>query len=337
MIKVLKMMFFTLAAAAQSANEQSSNVQAAKSQAANVQAPTAQDAGASTAFVQAPGDAPHWTVRGGLTVALHPKAIHGEDEGGPRGLIRLGLPLRSNESFARLLNFIAIEPVTRDGRRGFSELETSPTDGKQGLRFWFDVPRRGESILRLTIRTEKFANGAHPFVIAELRTARPDEVRFEVYAEPDSAPMKQCILTATMGNYQRLRRLRLKNRIVTTAQALPQDPGSGFTRHAIFPLKDLMRDGSGVTVEASGDERDPRLLSQTLPRGLFWAYTGENFTQYWRQPEPVDADLAAVVNARKTYWMSQIPIPGGKSFENFELNAAFHPGQVFIYGVRRGG
>ena len=52
---------------------------------------------------------------------------------------------------------------------------------------------------------------------------------------------------------------------------------------------------------------------------------GEEF-EYWRQPEPVDADLAAVVNARKTYWMSQIAIPGGKSFENFELNAAFHPG-----------
>ncbi len=79
------------------------------------------------------------------------------------------------------------------------------------------------------------------------------------------------------------------------------------------------------------------MLSRTLPSGLFWAYPGENFVQYWRQPEPVDADLAAVVNARKTYWMSQIPIPGGKSFENFELNAAFHPGQVFIYGVRRNG
>ncbi len=290
-----------------------------------------------TAFVQAPGNAPHWTVRGGLTLSLHPKEIRAKDDGkGPRGLIRLGLPLRANESFAGLLNFVAVEPVTCDGRRGFSELETSPSDGKQGLRFWFDAPRRGQGILRLTMRMEKFVNGAHPFVVAELRTARPHEVRFEVYAEPDSAPMQRCILTATMGNYQRLRRLHLKNRIVTTEQALPEDPGDGFTPHAIFPLKDLVRDRSGATVEASGDERDPRLLSQTLPHGLFWAYEGENFTQYWRQPEPVDADLAAVVNARKTYWMSQIPIPGGKAFENFELNAAFHPGQVFIYGVRRG-
>jgi hypothetical protein len=48
-------------------------------------------------------------------------------KGGPRGLIRLGLPLRSGERFARLLNFVAVEPVTKDGRRGYSELETSPS------------------------------------------------------------------------------------------------------------------------------------------------------------------------------------------------------------------
>jgi hypothetical protein len=292
----------------------------------------------SSSFEQAPGTAAlHRAVRGGLTLALHPTAIHGNDEGGPRGLIRLGLPLRSDESFARLLNFVAVEPVTVDGRRGYSELESSPGDGKPGLRFWFDPPGgpQQKGLLRLTIRMEKFANGAHPFVIAELHTAKPHEVRFTVYAEPDSASMKHCILSATMGNYQRLRRLHLKDRVVTTAEALPQDPGDGFTAHAVFPLKDLVRNRNGVRVEASGDERDPRVLSRTLPPGLFWAYPGENLVQYWRQPEPVDTDLAAVVNARKTYWMSRIPIPGGKSFENFELSAAFHPGQVFIYGVRR--
>ena len=294
----------------------------------------------SSSFVQAPGDAPHWSVRGGLTLALHPRAVDTNEngQGGPRGLVRLGLPLRSGERFARLLNFVAVEPVTKDGRRGYSELETSPADGKPGLRFWFDPPGRPEkSVLRLTIRMDKFANGAHPFVIAELHADRSHEVRFRVFAEPDSAPMKQCILSATMGNYQRLRRLHLKDRVVTTAQALPEDPGDGFTRHAIFPLKDLRRNRDGVIVEATGDEPDPRVLSRTLPPGLFWAYMGENFVQYWRQPEPVDPDLAAVVNARKTYWMSQILISGGKSFENFELNAAFHPGQVFIYGVRQPG
>lgn len=323
-------MFLTLAVA-QLAVVRSTPV----SQNANMKATNLQASKPRSVFVQASDNAPHWTMRGGLTLALHPKAIHGNSAGGPRGLIRLGLPLRSNAGVAGLLNFVAVEPVTHDGRRGYSELETSPGDGKPGLRFWFDPPHQKQSILRLTIRMEKFANGAYPFVVAEMRPARPHEVRFEVYAEADSAPMKQCILTATMGNYQRLRRLHLKDRIVTTTEALPQDPGDGFTRHAIFPLKDLTRSRSGVRVEATGDERDARVLSATLPSGSWWAYPGENFVQYWRQPEPVDADLVAVVNARKTYWMSQIPIPGGKSFENFELNAAFHPGQVFIYGVRR--
>jgi hypothetical protein len=93
----------------------------------------------------------------------------------------------------------------------------------------------------------------------------------------------------------------------------------------------------GVVVEASGSEEDPRILSRELdryPHMDWWSYQGVNFTQYWRQPKPVDAGLEAVVNARAVYYGQTIPIPGGKAFENFELNAPFHPGQVFIYGVR---
>ena len=73
-----------------------------------------------SSFTQLPEDAPHWTVRNGLTLALHPKAIYGNDSGGPRGLIRLGLPLRTGDAHPFLLNFIAVEPITLDGRRGFS-------------------------------------------------------------------------------------------------------------------------------------------------------------------------------------------------------------------------
>lgn len=292
-------------------------------------------------FTQAPDNASHWTVRHGLTLALYPRAIYGDGDGGPRGLIRIGLPLRATNTHPGLLNFIAVEPVTRDGRRGFSELEPSPADGRPGIRFWCDHVTagkdslRGGQVLRITIKMDKFVNGAHPMLVAVLSEDRPGEARFEVYAEPDSVPLQQCILTATMGNYQRLRRLHLKDRAVLTDEALPQDPGDGFTPHATFPLPELERDRNGVVVSADGNEDDARILSKTLPPGLHWVYTGENFTQYWRQPEPVDADLAAVVNARRMYWASRIPIPGGKAFENFELNAAYHPGQVFIYGVRR--
>lgn len=285
-------------------------------------------------FTRKAPDAPHWTIRNGLTVALHPQPIWGTDDGGPRGLIRLGLPLRPEDGHPFLLNFIAVEPVTMDGRRGLSELERSPVDGKPGLRFWVDRTERYGDTLRLIIRMDRFDNGAHPFVIATLRASRPLEVQLQVYAEPDSAPMKMCILSATMGNYQRLRRLHLADRIVHVNDALPQDPGTHFTPHAAFPLAEMTRERDGVIVRADSDEKDSREVSKTGKMDWFWAYLGVNFTQYWRQPEPVDTDLRVVVNARKTYWGSDIDIPGGKSYENFELNAAYRPGQTFIWGVK---
>jgi hypothetical protein len=278
---------------------------------------------------------PRWTMKDGLTIALHPQAIDQKGAGGPRGLIRVGLPLRPEETTPGLLNFIAIEPVTRDGKRGFSELEKSPSDGKQGLIFRADAPDISAKGIRFTIRTEKFQNGAHPYVIAELTADHPNEVKFQVFAEADSAPMKQCILTATMGNMQRLRRLHLADRIATPSELFKKDPGPNFTPHAMFELSELKRDADGVFVAADSDEIDARVLSKTLSDRLrFWAYAGVNFVQYWRQPEPVDPDLVAVVNARKMYWRRDTPVPGGLAFENFELNAPFHEGQAFIFGVK---
>ena len=274
-------------------------------------------------------------MKNGLTLALHPQAIDGKGTGGPRGLIRVGLPLRPEETEPGLLNFIAIEPVTFDGRRGLSELEKSPTDGKQGLVFRFDPPEVSPERIRVTIRTEKFQNGAHPYVVAELTAERPNEVAFHVYAEPDSQPMKQCILTATMGNMQRLRRLHLANHVTTPTDLFKKDPGANFTPHAKLALKELQRDATGVIVSADSDEADSRLLSKTLPDRLrFWQYGGLNFVQYWRQPEPVDPSLVAVVNARKMYWRRDTGVPGGMAFENFELNAPFHEGQTFIFGLK---
>jgi hypothetical protein len=62
------------------------------------------------------------------------------------------------------------------------------------------------------------------------------------------------------------------------------------------------------------------------PRGQ-----GRTATQYWRAP--AGRNLVARVNARKTYWASQAAVPGGVAFENFELEAPFHPGQKFVFGI----
>jgi hypothetical protein len=277
---------------------------------------------------------PRWTMKNGLTIALHPQAIDQKGTGGPRGLIRIGLPLNPDETAPGLLNFIAIEPVTFDLRRGLSELEKSPVDGKPGLIFRSESEQTKEG-LRITIRTEKFENGAHPYVVVELKADHPNEVAFKVFAERDSVPMLKCVLTATMGNMQRLRRLHLRKGIATPAALFPRDPGDQFTHRIDFSLKDLVRDERGVIVAADSDEPDARALSKTLPDALrFWAYKGVNFQQYWRQPDPVDEDLVASVNGRKTYWKRQTELPGGPAFENFELQAQFYPGQTFIFGVK---
>jgi hypothetical protein len=286
---------------------------------------------APSAFIKA-NDGNRWTVRNGLTIALQPDDLR--PDGSPRGLIRIGLPLRPESREPRLLNFVAVEPVTMDGRRGLSELEISPSEHKHGLAMWYDKPVETKDYLRLTIRMDRFVNGAHPYVVAELDVHRPNEVRFEVYAEPDSAPMRQCILTSTMGNYERLRMLHLKDRTVSASELIPDALGDAFSRHVTFPLSEMKRDADGAIVEATGNEADPRILSNEIRRVDWWAYPGVAFTQYWRQPNPVDGDLQVAVNAREKYYGQDLPIPGGKSFENFELNAAFHPGQVFIYGVR---
>jgi hypothetical protein len=203
------------------------------------------------------------------------------------------------------------------------------------LLFHAEAAQMSAERIRVTLRTETFHNGAHPYLIAELSAAHPDEVRFQIFAEPDSAPMKQCILTATMGNMQRLRRLHLAERIATPNELFKKDPGPNFTPHAVFKLSELKREADGVIVTADSDEADARVLSKTLPDRLrFWQYTGVNFVQYWRQPEPVDPGLVAVVNARKMYWRRTTEVPGGLAFENFELNAPFHEGQTFIFGVK---
>jgi hypothetical protein len=52
----------------------------------------------------------------------------------PRGLIRIYAPFLDNPP-GRVINFIAIEPII-DGKRGYSELERSATDGQPGKMNW---------------------------------------------------------------------------------------------------------------------------------------------------------------------------------------------------------
>lgn len=292
---------------------------------------------------------PVWGIRGGLQFALHPWAFR-EGASGPRGLIRIGSPLRDS-SGCRLINFIAVEPIVNSAR-GFSELEPSGLDHVPGKRFWTDVEPSGSSDqwhpgklsrlgrgleeLEVIVRVERFDNGAHVFLKLTQRSDQPDELRLAVHPESDSAPIQYCVLSATMGNFARTRRLWLKDRVVSSLELYPDYRGTNFTRHTRFPQSALQRTRNGeFLVAITTDETNPAAI-RPFPGTDRWYYDGVEVTQYWKcRPLRRRAPLEAVVNGRFTYWASAQPIPGGVAFENFELQEPFQPGRQFIFGITR--
>lgn len=299
-------------------------------------------------------NAPVWGIRGGLQFAIHPAGFAGR-EGGPRGLIRIGYPTLSNSQYD-LINFIAVEPIVK-GKKGFSELEKSDFDQKAGKMFWTgkrlkppadhsDAPldqgalttlSSGVQQLSLDLSVERFENGAHVRLRLTQRSDRPGEVQFTVEAEPDSAPIEMCVLTATMGNKSRARLLSLDDGPVSSLQLYPDYRDHHFSPHRIFGIDRLPRLANGdVFISIQNDEEDPASV-RPFNRPHFWDYLGAKVTQYWRKPATeVTSDLVCAVNARFTYWGGAQPIPGGVSFENFELREPFRSGQTFTFGITTG-
>lgn len=292
-------------------------------------------------------DKPLWGIRGGLLFGIYPASVTGQGDGGPRGLIRLGYPTLPGGRYA-LINFIAVEPVVK-GRKGFSELERSQLDNRQGKRFWAGDaagtlhagklwrPAPGVEQLDVTIRVEKFENGAHVYLIISQRSDAPDEITLTVHAEPDSAPLDYCILTATMGNMTRTRQLWLKDGAMISSLKLFADyKDIHFTQDALFELKRLHVTPQGdVVVAVTNDEENPA-AARPFPGSGAWYYGGFKVTQYWKKRKGTYRDdLHVRVNARYTYWMSRQPIPGGVAFENFEVRERFYEGQQFVFGITR--
>lgn len=290
---------------------------------------------------------PVWGIDGGLAVGLWPT-------NGPRGLIRVYAPYLG-QPHPRMVNFISVEPVVR-GVRGQSELEVG-RDGKPGLAMWSGdgpevataerdpsdpVPGRVERIdgvemLTVYMATEPFRNEARPVVRITLRADRPHEVGLRVHAAPGGAPMDSCVLSATMGNYARLRRLWLRDEVVDSRAVWPTfDPDPlGFAPWRKWDRDKLLNRDGQLVVAATSDEPDPARGAYDPAVPSHWRYQGRPATQYWRT---ADAPGTVVrVNGRTTYWGKGGPIPGGVSFENFELEAPFADGQEFWFGITPAG
>ena len=270
---------------------------------------------------------------------------------GPRGLIRVYTPYLGQPGL-RVMNFIAVEPVV-NGVRGLSELETSHLDGKQGLRMWAadsvdlgNLPVASDGAARGVVGSdsrgqtlsvyfcvERYANGAHCVVKILFHADRPHEVCLSTLAAGDSEPMDACVLTATMGNFARLRHLHLRDRTVE-ASALFRGAlinSMGFFDWHSWPMGELSERDGEVWVSATGD-RDV-VTPGDVPKG--WRYVGRPAVQSWSTE--ACPGLRARVNGRETFWASHASIPGGAAVENFELYSPFEEGQTFRFGVEEEG
>jgi hypothetical protein len=290
---------------------------------------------------------PRWGHPDGLQVGIDPGPVRA-----PRGLLRIYAPYLDQRR-ERLLNFVAVEPIpVRSTERGFSELEHSELDGVQGKRFWsadrpddptpLDPTRPAQGVvsvvdgvetLTVYVLVEPFANGADVHVRVTFRADRPHEVALAAYRRTTSVELSACVLTATMGSFARLRRLRLRDREVSSAEIWPGFAGPEFTEHAAFGLDALDRDVDGsVVVTAVPDEEDPTTATHEPGTAEHWRYVGRRAVQGWRAADP-RPDLVAQVNGRAAYWASRHPIPGGVSFENFELVEEFRDGRELVFFV----
>jgi hypothetical protein len=287
---------------------------------------------------------PVWGHKNGIRIGLSPLS-------GPRGLIRIYTPYLDHKE-GRVTNFIALEPIAKDNiQRSFSELEMSKLDNKRGKRFWTandstgieprqeEMPASGVientangQTLTLFIFSEEFESGAKVYLRVRFHSDKPYEIELSTYSAPGSNELSYLIVTATMGNFARLRNLYLDSNTYSSHQLWPGYSGDAFTNHAHFPASKFIRDknGRGYFI-AAPDEVNPSNASYEKSTENHWKYYGKKATQYWYCKD--DDDLEGLVNGRYTYWASRSPIPGGIAFENFELKAPFKEGRTYVFGI----
>lgn len=292
-----------------------------------------------------PGDPLIYGVRNGICVAVYPDALDGRPGGGPRGLLRVGY--QENGKF-HLINYIAVQPLVL-GAVGLSELErgndgmpgkplwvgSSPTDGGIGangdVRGVVQQTTQG-AVLTFWLFVEKFGNGAAPVVEVSLYENQPDRVRFRTFSGAGGSVMERCDLSATMGNQSRCRTLWLDTDRVHAPDLYAGYRGDGFVERVPYRLGALHKTTTDdVVVAISPDEFEPREV-WPFANGA-WHHDGSWMAQFWLKPRGTyDDSLQCRVNGRGMYWGGNSPIPGGLSFENFELQESFRPGQETWFG-----
>lgn len=286
-----------------------------------------------------------WGHKNGLRIGLSPLP-------GPRGLIRVYTPYLDQKE-GRVMNFLAMEPIVQGSEtRGFSELEKSQLDSRRGKRFWSAndslqthplndlYPASGNvkkidgvETLSLFIFSEEFENGAKVYVRLRFYKDKPFEVEITTYTQPGSNCLDNFIITATMGNFARLRTLYFKDKTIHSHQTWPEYQGDAFTDHARFPAAEFIKDkNKNKYFIAAPDEVTPSMAKYDPSTVSHWKYQGKKAVQYWKIADN-ETGVEGWVNGRYRYWASKSPIPGGISFENFELKSLFQEGRRIVFGI----
>ena len=285
-----------------------------------------------------------WGFEKGIRLSLDPESI--------RGLILVHTPYLEHEE-KDIINFFAIEPIAKgEFHRGFSELEDSSLDGVQGKRIWSSdtdsdctikdaseiaegivAKENGVETLTVYFFVEPFNNGAKVYVRARFYEDNPYEVEISTYKCPGSKDLDNCIVTATMGNYSRLRNLYLKDEVVSSLDLWPDFSADDFAPHEYIKAERMIYAKNGYPYFiAATNEENPEIATYAENTPVWWRYYGQKGTQYWYSKEP-EEDLNGIVNGRVVYWGDLLPIPGGISYENFELKQGFSQGDSFVFGV----
>ncbi|KQM69292.1 hypothetical protein ASE74_04570 [Pedobacter sp. Leaf216] len=310
-----------------------------------------------------------WGIRNGIVFSIWPAGVENDRDntGGPRGLIRVGY---ENKGTVYLINFLAIEPVV-GGTIEYSEISPSLIDNQWGKLMWAGESKtdtayfggaktRGAILhpdsrhpeveeLSVYIFMERFNNGAHPYFRLFIRSDNPEELGIEVFNHSSSAPMERCVVTATMGNYSRLRNLHLIDKVIKSTELYKGYEGIGFTEKESYPLSKLWKASNGdVLVVAESDEDVNSLNAWPQEKNYLdragWRYRPNiKLSQYWRKAaSDYDSSLMLRVNGRAKYWSGgsinkedYIDIPGGPSFENFELRERYHFAEKVYFGITK--
>ncbi len=291
---------------------------------------------------------PAWGINNGIIISTWPGDLGGIGGGGPKGLFRI---YKHGDKGLGWMNFLSLEPTTQNSLPGFSELESilfvpNPYANLNNPNSIIDnkLPASYDNLATITNENgieqlnllfgieNSFANNGHIYTTAHIRKDKPDEIEFRFYTHDDTAPIKKIRLSSTAGNFNHMKLLYLANEIIDSRNLYEgyQETGkrdfAPWTTFEFNKLKKLSDNSIIVATTRSAD--DP---------GEFWNdfFTRYELTQYFRKyPGSYDGNEFSAVNAKYVFWHTGKPIPGGVSYENFELNdPIFEQGQQIWFGA----